>query len=138
MADRRSRDGKDIFAKTIWAEARGEDRMGQEWVGRVIKNRAAKKWNGASDIRDVCLAPQQFECWNGRSDIDVSSERGKYDEIRKWSDKLYDEPYNARNDPTGGCDHYNNPSKEKADWTNNVDFVKRIGGHHFYRSRPSY
>jgi spore germination cell wall hydrolase CwlJ-like protein len=31
---------KDVFKKTIYAEARGEPYEGQQWVAWVIKNRA--------------------------------------------------------------------------------------------------
>jgi len=39
-------------------------------------------------------------------------------------------------DPTSGCDHYNNPDKEGfPPWTNNVMRVIKIGHHQFYRSK---
>lgn len=40
-------------------------------------------------------------------------------------------------DNTEGSDHYNNPQKENADWVKNVDFVKDIGNHRFYRSKDA-
>ena len=53
-----------IMAKTIWGEARGEDYQGQVAVGWVIRNRCEEGgWFGNS-IREVCLKPYQFECWN--------------------------------------------------------------------------
>ena len=42
-----------IFAATIYAEARGEPEEGQIWVAWVIKNRAnlnKSYWGGSSDI----------------------------------------------------------------------------------------
>lgn len=37
-------------------------------------------------------------------------------------------------DPTGGCDHYNNPDKEGyPEWTVNVVRVRKIGKYQFYR-----
>lgn len=117
------RRGKETFAKTIYAEARGEPREGQEWVGWVIKNRAAKDrsyWGGSRN-EDVCKKPGQFECWNG-GDIPIKDQKS-YDKIRSWSDRLYDAPMSK--DPTGGCDHYNNPDKEGyPGWTNNVEKVR--------------
>jgi hypothetical protein len=39
-------------------------------------------------------------------------------------------------DPTSGCDHYNNPDKEGfTPWTNKVMRVIKIGHHQFYRSK---
>ena len=39
----------EVFFKTLYAECRGEPRLGQEWVGWVIKNRARRNksdWGG--------------------------------------------------------------------------------------------
>lgn len=129
-------DGKEIFAKTIYAEARGEPLLGQQWVGWVIKNRAYKNrsyWGG-DRIADVCRKPGQFECWKCRSDIFIDQPE-VYKTIRSWSNSLYNAP--IAHDITGGCDHYNNPAKEGyPQWTRNVDFVRKIGAHNFYRTKP--
>lgn len=125
--------GKDIFAKTIYAEARGEPLEGQKWVGWVIKNRAYahRSYWGGSTIEGVCLKPGQFECWNDCDDINIR-QPDVYQNIRSWSDELYSA--SMRHDPTGGCDHYNNPAKEGyPSWTRNVEKVRKIGNHQFYR-----
>jgi N-acetylmuramoyl-L-alanine amidase len=121
----------DILAATIYAEARGESREGQLWVGWVIKNRAKKNrgyWGG-DKIKSVCLHPNQFECWNGRSFIMI-------EENDAWCKvvSVANEVLGNDHDPTNGCDHYNNPSKEGyPEWTRNVTKVKIIGNHHFYK-----
>ncbi|KAJ6634868.1 Spore cortex-lytic enzyme [Pseudolycoriella hygida] len=127
-------DDKSVFAKTIYAEARGEPEEGQKWVAWVIKNRAEKgrDYWGGSTIRGVCKQPYQFECWNGRNDIEIK-EPGAYEKIRKWSDSLYDAP--KERDPTGGCDHYNNPATDgDPDWARKISKVRKIGNHQFYKS----
>ena len=59
----------DIFAKTIFGEARGETLAGQEAVASVILNRVKKSqqkghcWWG-NTIVEVCQKPYQFSCWN--------------------------------------------------------------------------
>ena len=125
--------GKEIFAKTIYAEARGEPVDGQKEVGRVIRERAAqnKSYWGGNTIEGVCKQPGQFECWNGVNDI-VINEPDVYDSIREWSDSMYDQP--LRSD--ANCpDHYNNPDKEGyPDWTKNCKQMHKIGNHQFYRS----
>lgn len=126
--------GKVIFAKTIWAEARGEELKGQILVARVIRERAAQnrpEWGG-SRIEDVCRQPNQFECWNNVSDIDVTREMAAYEAIRAWSDEMYDEP--LKQDP--GCpDHYNNPKREGyLNERFNVRMLFKVGRHMFYRS----
>lgn len=50
----------DILFLTLVGEARGELIEGQVAVGNVIKNRCIH----GKTIRDVCLAPLQFSCWN--------------------------------------------------------------------------
>lgn len=125
--------GKEIFAKTIYGEARGESREGQQEVARVIRERAAqnKSYWGGSRIEDVCKKPGQFECWQN-GDIRPRDEAA-YRSIRSWSDQMYDQP--LRSDPN--CpDHYNNPDKEGyPEWTNNCNRMHKTGGHQFYRSK---
>jgi spore germination cell wall hydrolase CwlJ-like protein len=59
----------DVMARTIYGEARGESYQGKIAVGWVIMNRVAFAqardgyWWG-STIREVCLKPWQFSCWN--------------------------------------------------------------------------
>ena len=58
----------EIFAKTLFGEARGEKLSGIEAVANVILNRVkhAQKigsfWWGKT-IEEVCLKPFQFSCW---------------------------------------------------------------------------
>ena len=60
-----TRDDMWIFAKTIWAEARGEPLEGQIAVANVILNRARQGGWWGDDIAEVCCKPKQFSCWNG-------------------------------------------------------------------------
>jgi len=54
----------EIMAKTIYGEARGEGISGMEAVANVIINRVKKPCWWGKTIRDVCLKPMQFSCWN--------------------------------------------------------------------------
>ena len=63
-------DDIEIMARTIYGEARGEygrvdgGLAALIAVGNVIVNRAQHQtWFGCN-IRDVCLKPYQFSCWN--------------------------------------------------------------------------
>ncbi|CAF3012275.1 unnamed protein product [Rotaria socialis] len=123
----------DVFRKTIYAEARGEPIDGQIWVAWVIKNRVRlnKDYWGGNSIKDVCLKPGQFECWNDRSDIQID-EPAVYAQVCEVVDPIYNA--NPGQDPTGGCDHYNCPRKEGyPPWTENCQKVRKIGEHQFYR-----
>ena len=59
----------EIFAKTLFGEARGEKLSGIEAVANVVLNRVkhaqkiGKYWWG-NTIEEVCLKPFQFSCWN--------------------------------------------------------------------------
>jgi spore germination cell wall hydrolase CwlJ-like protein len=58
---------RDILARTLWGEARGEGLAGQIAVAWTIRNRVndgkAKSWWGEG-YAGVCLKPYQFSCWN--------------------------------------------------------------------------
>ena len=62
-------DELEIFAKTLYGEARGESLAGIEAVANVILNRHKMAlhqhhtWWGKT-IPEICLKPMQFSCWN--------------------------------------------------------------------------
>jgi N-acetylmuramoyl-L-alanine amidase len=138
-------DALDVVTGTLYAEARGEPVEVQEWVVWVIKNRAMqdKAYWGGSQIKEVCLHPGQFECWNFVGDITMPE--SSYKSLRQFVATVLAD----RSDPTGGCDHYNNPNKEGySDWTKNCKLnckcckmnltrVKKIANHQFYKSKFS-
>ena len=64
MIDLSTATADDIMARTLFGEARGEGHVGMVAVANVIMNRAAKPcWWGHS-VKEVCLKPYQFSCWN--------------------------------------------------------------------------
>ena len=58
---------RDVLARTIWGEARGESSAGKVAVAWTIRNRVfdgkEKSWWGEG-YAGVCQAPWQFSCWN--------------------------------------------------------------------------
>ena len=58
---------RDILARTLWGEARGESLAGQIAVAWTIRNRVKdgkdKSWWGEG-YASVCQKPYQFSCWN--------------------------------------------------------------------------
>lgn len=58
------------LALTIYGEARGESVEGRIAVGCVVRNRMAAQQKPA---RRICLADQQFSCWN--RGIDTNHQR---------------------------------------------------------------
>ena len=125
---------RDVLIATLYAEARGEQEdEGLRWVVWVIRNRADlnRSYWGGSRIKNVCLHPGQFECWtNSPHGIDMTES----DSISRC-ERIVNEVFASSQDPTRGCDHYNNPSKEGyPSWTNNFKKDKKIGNHQFYKS----
>lgn len=58
---------RDVLARTLWGEVRGESLEGQIAVAWSIRNRVnagkAKSWWGEG-YTGVCQKPYQFGCWN--------------------------------------------------------------------------
>ena len=53
-----------VLALTIWGESRGECVEGQIAVACVVRNRLKRAISTAPRWRDICLAPEQFSCFN--------------------------------------------------------------------------
>jgi len=135
----------DVMAKTVWAEARGEDTVGQQAVAWVIRNRYEhpRWWSRHRDaitddtIAAVCRDPFQFSAWNPRDPNRQRLEGTKllsdlsFKAIRKICEMvLCDE----LPDPTGGADHYCVSKIAKyTNWARGKAPVKTIGRHSFYR-----
>jgi len=142
-------DEKEVLSKTVFAEARGEPTLGQIGVLWVIINRSntppgpGKSFAGKS-LKEVCLQPEQFECWwdhekqRVKSDIDISSDVDKYREIYHLVGEVL---AGLHEDPTGGADHYNNPAPKEfggeghKKWTENCNETVKIGHHQFYKQK---
>jgi N-acetylmuramoyl-L-alanine amidase len=133
MSNRRN---QEILAKTIYLEARDQPTEGQKAVGHVIMNRVQEdrtEWGGNS-IEGVCFKDQQFECWNGKTIDDIKIDEP--DAYKKCLDVADDILKGKSKDPTGGANHYNNPTKEpNASWPNNCKKLKDIKDHRFYTDR---
>jgi len=59
--------GTQTLALTLWGEARGEPVEGRIAIAAVVWNRAVKtsvQPPGEAQVKAVCLAPEQFSCWN--------------------------------------------------------------------------
>ena len=123
-----------VLAATLYAEARGEGVRGMTAAGAVIRRRASlnRSYWGGSQIKDVCLHPWQFECWNGRDSIRVD-ETHAFEQALDVARKIISGNFR---DETGGADHYNNPDKEGyPEWTRNCNMTVKIGNHQFYKSK---
>lgn len=114
----------DVFARTIWAESRGEPLSGQIAVAWVILNRlrdARKRW--PQTLTDVCKQPKQFSCWNVKDPNLVALSAVSFADrafVRSFgiacSVFVGDWP-----DPTNGANHY-----LRTDWLPRVKWWKKM------------
>ncbi|MDP3372575.1 MAG: cell wall hydrolase [Candidatus Paracaedibacteraceae bacterium] len=132
----------DIMARTIYGEARGEYTRVDGGlsaliaVGNVIMNRVDQKsWFGRS-IRDVCLKPYQFSCWN---DTDVNRQKlinvtpscSLYKECLAVAEAISRYRYP---DLTKGADHYYSVDlKVPPKWALSAKECVHIGKHRFFK-----
>ena len=127
-------DDRMLLAKTLMAEAGGEGLEGMLAAGAVINNRVGAGGYG-SNLREVIMKPGQFSAWNGVTgyaggegalDMDRMTPN---EQALQAADMLLSGQYQ---DPTGGENHYYNPSVADPKWgqRNGGDWL-RIGNHIF-------
>lgn len=122
----------EIFAKTIFGEARGEPEQGQIAVACCILNRhKVKKWFSGRTIAETCLRPWQFSCWNKNDPNAQKLAKLTYPSYSRYFPVI--EKAKAK-DITNGATHYYNPSvcKEPA-WAKGKTPCARIGQHLFFK-----
>ncbi len=128
----------EIFAKTLFGEARGEKLSGIEAVANVILNRVkhAQKvgsyWWGKT-IEEVCLKPFQFSCWNKKDanrpflNTDLSENRA-YQMCERVARRAV---AGCLKDTTGGATHYHTKAVNPV-WARCAVPSAEIGNHLFY------
>ncbi|WP_039967753.1 cell wall hydrolase [Pseudomonas chlororaphis] len=134
---------RDILARTLWGEARGEGLAGQIAVAWTIRNRVndgkTKSWWGEGYV-GVCQAPYQFSCWNkndpnfpflsGAKPIPA----GQFAQALRAADQVI---AGAVPDPTDGATHYYATTMAKAPaWAAKAKQTVRIGQHVFFKDVP--
>ena len=134
----------DTLARTLYGEARGEGVEGMEAVAYVIMNRVkladdniVRWWGG--NIKDVCLKPWQFSCWN-ENDPNLEKLKELNDNNRTFLTALYVAAdvmvkYKDSEDPTNGATHYHTKSISPA-WSQGLIPCAYIGDHVFYNDVP--
>ncbi|CAI8706391.1 N-acetylmuramoyl-L-alanine amidase [Pseudomonas sp. IT-196MI5] len=134
---------RDILARTLWGEARGESLAGQIAVAWTIRNRVndgkAKSWWGEG-YAGVCQKPYQFSCWN-RNDPNYAYLSGaKSIPFREFAQAQIaaDQVMAGKvSDPTGGATHYfatTMPIPPK--WIKDAKQTLKLGRHIFFKDVP--
>ncbi|WP_298374408.1 cell wall hydrolase [Azospirillum sp.] len=125
---------REIIARTLWGEARGEGIAGMAAVAGVIANRVrSPRWWGKT-VSTVCLKPYQFSCWlkgdpNRDKLLTVTEADRSYWLALEIADELED---GRLRDVTAGADHYHS-TRVQPEWSRGKTPVATIGVHRFYR-----
>lgn len=128
----------EIFAKTLYGEARGEKLPGIEAVASVIMNRVrhaqrvGKYWWGTT-IREVCLKPYQFSCWDAGDPNRPVLQRDLSGDIvfgicRRIAERAIK---GLLPDATNGATHYHTHAVHPS-WAHKIVPCADIGNHVFY------
>ena len=119
----------EINAATICAEAGGEPYAGKVAVGDVIATRA--KATGHS-LRQICLQPRQFSCWNNRGTMEQRMQTMRkhpaWDECVAIARKISEPGYR----PTSPATYYANLALCSPAWTAAMKRIAVIGRHTFF------
>jgi len=134
---------RDILARTLWGEARGESLSGQIAVAWTIRNRVNdgknRSWWGEGYV-GVCQAKYQFSCWN-KNDPNFPYLSGtrqipfrELAQARIAADQVID---GKVSDPTGGATHYYAIAmKTPPAWASKATQTLKLGGHAFFKDVP--
>lgn len=128
---------KDILARTLLGEARGEGVQGMEAVAHVIANRA-NSGRYPSDPEAVALQPKQFSVWNageggGKTNYDRNSR--EYETAIQAVERVFS---GQAPDPTNGALFYHTPAVN-PNWSREANRygTTQLGNHIFYNGRPA-
>lgn len=126
---------REVMARTMWGEARGEGREGIRAVGHVINNRMKSgKWYGGKTLAAVCLRGKQFSMWNDTDKNRLAvCELPDDDPTLNLCRSLCDDIVNGDEDPTFGATHYYSTSIPTPAWAISGQMTLHIGKHKFYR-----
>jgi len=134
---------RDVLARTLWGEARGEGLAGQIAVAWTIRNRVedgkAKSWWG-DGYAGVCLKPYQFSCWN-KNDPNYPYLNGtkpippkQFAQALRVADLVIS---GADPDITQGATHYYAITMPKPPvWAEEATHTLSLGNHLFFKDVP--
>jgi N-acetylmuramoyl-L-alanine amidase len=134
---------RDVLARTLWGEARGEGLAGMVAVAWTIRNRVDdgkdKSWWGEG-YAGACQKPYQLSCWN-RNDPNYQFLSGarqipfrELAQCRIAADQVIG---GKVPDPTGGATHYYSTSMSSPPkWVVGAKQTLRLSHHIFFKDVP--
>ncbi|MEB2621400.1 cell wall hydrolase [Pseudomonas sp. YuFO8] len=134
---------RDVLARTLWGEARGESLIGLIAVAWTIRNRVndgkAKSWWGEG-YTGVCQKPYQFSCWNKNDPNYAYLGGAKPIPFREFAQAQIaaDQVIAGKvPDPTGGATHYHATTMVKPPtWIVGAKRTTTLGRHVFFKDVP--
>jgi spore germination cell wall hydrolase CwlJ-like protein len=134
---------RDVLARTLWGEARGEEPAGMVAVAWAIRNRVddgkAKSWWGEGYI-GVCQKPWQFSCWNSNDpNFPFLSgakpiPKAEFAMCQLAAQQVIND---VKPDPTGGATHYYSTTMPKPPkWVTGAKQTLKLGHHVFFKDVP--
>jgi spore germination cell wall hydrolase CwlJ-like protein len=134
---------RDVLARTLWGEARGETLAGQIAVAWTIRNRVndgkLKSWWGEG-YAGVCQKPYQFSCWNKNDPNYAYLSSAKLIPFREFAQAQIaaDQVMAGKvSDPTGGATHYYATTMPKPPtWINDAKQTLKLRRQIFFKDVP--
>ena len=127
----------EIMARTVFGEARGEERLGKIAVAWVIVNRwKSGRWFAGDTLSATCLMPWQFSCWNPNDPMRPKIEAVTLDKpsFRACTNVSLMVIADEYPDPTSGATHYYASHIGTPVWAVGKTVDKTIGRHLFFRN----
>lgn len=136
----------DTLARTLYGEARGEDKQGRIAVACVVLNRVKKQkmcgWRIVAGqkvptIDATCLKKWQFSCWsendpNRKIITDISLDNKRFAECYEIATAAVD---GLLEDITKGATHYYNPKAcAQPNWAKGKSPCAVVGHHLFFNN----
>lgn len=123
---------RDVMARTIYGEARGESQLGRIAVGRCILNRfRSGRWYAGKTIADTCKKPWQFSCWNLNDPNRVKLLNATADELKDALAAVDSAERGEGPDWLANCTHYHTLNTHPT-WAAGQTPAGQIGDHLFY------
>ncbi|QKF52837.1 cell wall hydrolase [Pseudomonas graminis] len=134
---------RDVLARTLWGEARGEGLAGMVAVAWTIRNRVYDgkdtSWWGEG-YAGVCGKPSQFSCWNKNDPNNpylTGAKKIPAAEFARCQLAAQQVIEGITPDPTDGATHYYSTSMTKPPrWVAGAKQTSRLGLHIFFKDVP--
>ena len=130
---------RELLARCIWGEARGEPVEGKLAVANVVLNRKGANAYYGHSIKEVILKRWQFSCFNENDPnlhqiLNLSSKDPTLAYCQAIADAvIFERQTGIGSDPSGGATHYHTVQGKRPAWADKMPFLRQVGSHLFYR-----